>query len=243
MTPESINLNQLHGFIFLWYARFDVVAGLLGGNETVLSRDWYVGKEEYDSQQAALHPDDAEKQLALAMSIIRRSGLDMASLYAKLSRRLITMEEFLAQNDHLGQMMERVKHIVHSYDNSEYTVTSYPHQKPLNDDDIVNPYKPGGLHYGPLWPVNFVWLDYLGTVTMFKYQLLTTLGQSPSPEIESLAIEQCRLMEAIDRWPKKESGYIISFKNSLAVSSLFLQKDTQHTMWCRRKFVALEQNG
>lgn len=243
MTPESVNLNELHSPIFLWYARFDVVAGLLGGNETVLGREWYVGKEEYDGRQAALFPDHVPTQLAFAMSIIRRSGLDMASLYAKLPRGLISMDDFVTQNANLGQELEHVERILRSYDGSEYAVTSYPNQKPLTEEDIVNPYLPGGLHYGPLWAVNFVWLDYLGTATMFKYQSHMALGEPPMSELGRLSMEQCRLIESLERWPNKETGCIISFKNSLSVSALFLPKDEKHMMWCRRKFTAMEQNG
>ncbi|KAJ5485220.1 hypothetical protein N7539_005208 [Penicillium diatomitis] len=86
LTPDSSNMIDLHTNIFLWYARFDVVAGILAGTETILSRDWYIAKEQYDAQQAALYPDDPNKQLAYVASINRRFGLDMASLYAKLSR-------------------------------------------------------------------------------------------------------------------------------------------------------------
>lgn len=243
MTPESINLSELHSYIFIWYARFDVSAGLLGGNETILGREWYISKEEYDSEQAALYPDDVQKQLAFAMSIIRRSGLDMASLYAKHARRLISMEEFVAQNDTLSRTMDRVKDILHSYDDSEHRVTFYPHQQPLTDDDFVDPYLPGGFYQGPLWPANYVWLDYLGTVTMFKYQSLLALGHPPISEMQSLAKEQCRLIETFDRWPQKENGWIIPCKSSLALSGLFLPRDTKHTMWCRRNLALMEQNG
>lgn len=55
LTPESSNANELHTNIFLWYARFDVVVGILAGTETVLSRDWYMAKEQYDAEQAALY--------------------------------------------------------------------------------------------------------------------------------------------------------------------------------------------
>lgn len=243
MTPESINLSELHAYIFIWYARFDVSAGLLGGNETVLGREWYMSKEEYDAKQAALYPDDVQSQLSFAMSIVRRSGLDMASLYAKLSRRLISMDEFVAQNDALSRTMDRVKDILQSFKGSDHCVTFYPHKKPLADDDIVDPYLPGGFYQGPLWEVNFVWLDYLGTVTMFKYQSSMTLGYPPVSEMENLALELSRLMETIERWPQKENGWIISCKNTIGLSSLLLPKDERHIMWCRRKLAFMEQNG
>ncbi|RJE17066.1 C6 finger domain protein, partial [Aspergillus sclerotialis] len=78
---------------------------------------------------------------------------------------------------------------------------------------------------------------------MFKYQSHSALGHPPMSELEHLALEQCRLIETIERCPERESGCIISFKNSFAVSSLFLPKDERHIMWCRRKFALMEQNG
>ncbi|KAJ5081687.1 hypothetical protein NUU61_009951 [Penicillium alfredii] len=243
LTPESANLYELHNNIFLWYARFDVVAGILAGTETILSRDWYLAKEQYDAEQAALYPDDPSKQLALVASINRRFGLDMASLYAKLSRGLIPMDEFAVQNGLLGQTIERAKTILKGFNESEYTVRDYPHKQPLAQDDIVDPYVPGGLHRGPLWEINSAWIDILSTETMFKYQTMLALKQPLLPELQTLAFEQCRLIETIDRWPDKESGYCIAFKNSLGIASMFLPKDSKHQMWARRKMALMEQNG
>ena len=243
LTPESVTSNELHGYIFTWYARFDVVAGILAGNEMVLGREWYIAKEEHDAQQAAMYPGDARLQSSLSLSIVRRSGLDMASLYAKLSRGLISMDDFKTQNELLAQTYERVRRILKSFDHSDSTVTSYPHKEPLTDDDIVDPYVPGGLHHGPSWEINFAWIDYLGTATMFKLQSSLTLGHPPMSELAELAIEQCRMIETIERWPHRENGYMISFKNSLSIAALFLPKDEKHTMWCRRKLALMEQSG
>ncbi|PLB48007.1 putative Zn(II)2Cys6 transcription factor [Aspergillus steynii IBT 23096] len=243
LTPESACTNPLHHHIFLWYARFDVVAGIVAGNETVLGREWYIAKEEYDAEQAAMHPDDAGKQLALAASINRRFGLEMASLYAKLSRGMIPFDQFVAQNDQLELNLDRIKQILDQYNNSEFAVWDYPNKRPLTDEDIVDPYIPGRLHQGPLWDINIAWIDYYSTKAMFKYQSLLSVKKSSWEELGSLAIEQCRLIEAIERWPEKESGYIFAFKNSLGMASLFSPKDDKHVMWSRRKFALMEQNG
>lgn len=243
LTPESSNLIELHTNIFLWYARFDVVAGIVAGTEAILSRDWYMAKEQYDEEQAALYPDDAYKQLVLVASINRRFGLDMASLYAKLSRGMIPMDEFAVQNDKLGQTMERAKDILRKFDDSEYTVHSYPNKKPLTEDDIVDPYTPGAIHQGPLWDANYAWIDLLSTDTMFKYQSMLTLQQPLLPELAQLAFDQCRLIETMDRWPDKGNGHCIGFKNSIGMVSMFLPKDQKHQMWARRKIAMMEQNG
>lgn len=242
-TSESINTNETYRQIFSWYARFDVAAGILAGSETILSREWYISREEYDAEQALRYPNDIDKQLTYAASITRRIGLDMASLYAKLSHGMISMEEFMVQNDQLSQNLEYIKNILKQFDDSESAVTSYSHKVALTCDDIVDPYLPGGLYQGPLWDLNFAWIDLLSVTLMFYYQSYMTLQQPPPSELESLALEQCRLIETIDRWPDKPNGYFIGFKNSISLSSMFLPNDEKHRMWCRRKFAKMERNG
>ncbi|KKK22354.1 hypothetical protein P175DRAFT_0494478 [Aspergillus ochraceoroseus IBT 24754] len=242
LSPESASSDEIHRHIFVWYARFDVVAGILAANEVVLGREWYIKREEYDEQQAANDPDNIEKQLALASSINRRFGLEMASLYAKFSRGMIAIEDFIIQNTHLEQTLERMRGILEKF-NLEYKVQTYPNQQPLTKDDIVDPYIPGGLHYGPLWEVNFAWIDYYSTKAMFKYQSMLSLRQSSLEELQSLAYEQCRLIESVHRWPDKENGYVFGFKNSIGMVAMFLPKDSKHLMWSRRKFALMEQHG
>lgn len=243
LTPESSNTIELHTNIFLWYARFDIVVCIVAGTEAVLPRDWYIGKEQYDAEQAAQYPNDPAKQLALVASINRRFGLEMASLYARLSRGLIPMDQFVIQNQQLGQTIERAKNIIREFDDSEYTVRSYPNRQPLTEDDIVDPYVPGVLHTGPLWDANYAWIDLLSTELMFKYQTMLALRQPLLPELQNLAFEQCRLLETIDRWPNKGYGHCIGFKNSIGLASMFLTKDDKHQMWSRRKLAMMEHNG
>lgn len=243
LTPQSINRDEMHSHIFLWYSRFDLVAGILAGNEAVLGRDWYISKEQYDGEQAALYPHDAQKQIDFAVSINRRFGLDMASLYAKLSRGIISIDDFIVQNQNLSQTLERMKDILIALESPEHTVQSFPNRQPLTEDDPFDPYIPGSLSTGPLWRINFAWIDYLSTRTMFEYQSFLTLQQPSMFELQRLASEQCRLIETIDRWPEKENGYFFAFNNCLGIASILLPKDEKHIMWCRRKLVKMEQNG
>ncbi|KAL3474896.1 hypothetical protein BJX99DRAFT_230915 [Aspergillus californicus] len=242
LTPESASSDNIHRHLFEWYARFDIVAGLVSGNEMVLGREWYIAREEYDEREAAENPNDIEKQLALSSSINRRFGLDMASLYAKLSRGMIDFGDFIIQNDQLGQSLERIKEILDGFA-TQHVVQSYPNQIPLAEDDIVDPYVPGGLHYGPLWDVNFAWIDYYSTKAMFKFQFLSATQQGSMQELLYLSLEQIRLIESIERWPDKENGYVFGFKNSITMASIFLPRDHRHLMWSRRTFALMERNG
>jgi hypothetical protein len=243
ITPDSANVNELHENIFLWYARFDVIVGILAGTETVLGRDWYLAKEQYDAEQAALCPDDPSKQLAHVASINRRFGLDMASLYAKLSRGMLSMEEFAIQNEQLGRWLEQAKTILRTFDEYDYKVQQYPNKQPLTEDDVTDPYVPGGLHRDALWDFNYAWIDVLATDTMYKYQTMQVLKKPLLQEMQDLAQEQCRLIETMVRWPHKETGYCIMFKNSIAMVSMFLPSDPKYQMWSRRKLALMEQHG
>ncbi|KAJ6179620.1 hypothetical protein N7519_010081 [Penicillium mononematosum] len=243
LTPESANVNELHTNIFLWYSRFDVVVGILAGTETVLGRDWYLAKEQYDAEQAAIYPGDPSKQLALVASINRRFGLDMASLYAKLSRGMISMEQFAIQNEHLGQWLEQAKTILRGFDDYEYKVQHYPNKQPLTEDDVVDPYVPGILHRGPLWDINYAWIDVLAAETMYKFQTMQVLQQPLLQDLQELAKAQCRLIETMIRWPHKENGYCINFKNSIGMLGMFLPREHKYQMWTRRTLALLEQHG
>lgn len=208
----------------------------------VLGRDWYITREEHDAMEAASNPDDIEKQLAFTASINRRFGLDMASLYAKLSRGMIDFGEFMAENDKLGQSLEQIKDILSRFA-TEYVIQDYPDQTPLTEDDLVDPYVPGGLHYGPLWDANFAWIDYYSTKAMYRFQFLMTTQQGTMDELLALSYEQVRLIETIERWPDKEKGYIFGFKNSIGMASLFFPRDTRHLNWSRGIFARTERQG
>ncbi|KAJ5963836.1 uncharacterized protein N7479_003712 [Penicillium vulpinum] len=243
ITPESANTNELHTSIFLWYARFDVVVGILAGTETVLGRDWYLAKEQYDAEQAAIYPDDPSKQLALVASINRRFGLDMASLYAKLSRRMISMEQFAIQNEHLGQWLEQAKTILRTFDDYDYKVQKYPQKQPLTEDDVTDPYVPGVLYRGALWDFNYAWVDVLSTEIMYKFQTMQVLQQPLLQDLQELSKELCRLIETMIRWPQKENGYCLAFKNTIGMLGMFLPREHKYQMWARRRLALLEQNG
>jgi hypothetical protein len=78
---------------------------------------------------------------------------------------------------------------------------------------------------------------------MYRYQTMLVLGQNQLPDLLALAEEQCRLIETMDRWPHKDNGYCIMFKNSIGIASMFLPKEPKYQMWSRRKMALMEQNG
>lgn len=207
-----------------------------------MGREWYIAKEDHDALVAAHSPDDPDKQLALVESITRRFGLEMASLFAKLRRNMIQLDEFNRQSKYLEQTLDRLHGILELLRAPEWTVQEYPHRVPLTDDDMVDPYVPGGLLYGPYWDVNYAWIEYHSVKAMFKYQL-SSLTHSPMEELKVMEIEVCRLVETIHRWPDKENGYMFAFKNCFGLSAMLLHDNPKYVAWSRRKLALLEQNG
>lgn len=242
-TIDQVNEVDDDRNIFVWYCRFDVIAGLLAGNETRLSRDWYIVHENYHAQQALKSHNDPSKHLAFFSAQSRRFAMDMASLFAKLSRGEIPLDEFHAQNEQLVELIESMRSTLQHLHDPERTVQSYPNKEPLGVDDVVDPYIPGAFYQDSLWGLNLGWIDLFPTILMHRYQTCLVLQQDATAEFESLALEEFRLVETIRRWPSKPEGTMILLQSGIALSSMFLPKDHRHTMFARKILAVVEQNG
>jgi hypothetical protein len=243
LVPQNTAQTEIHRHLFIWHARLDVVAGLLAGSETILDREWYKAIEDYDIQQAARNPNDCDTQLRLLNSRTRLFAMDMASLYAKLSRGLISMDVFMVQIDRLGQIVDEMHCILEPFDNSDEAFIPKPAVPSLGLDDVLDTNMPCRFYKGSLWSVNFAWVDLLATELMFKYQSHLVVKQPDGPELQRLALEICHVVESITRWPEMEVGTIIAFHNCLPIMSMFLPRDPKHIKWSRRMIARLETNG
>jgi hypothetical protein len=242
-TIEEVNRVDPDKNIFMWYCRFDVVAGLLAGNETRLSREWYVAHENYHVQEALKAPNDPWVQVSLFSARSRRFAMDMASLFAKLSRGEIPLDEFHAQNQQLTEVIESMRATLQRVHDPERTVQSYPNKQPLGMDDIVDPYIPGAFYQDSLWHLNLGWVDFFPTILMHRFQTCLVSQQDAAAEFESLALEELRLIETIYRWPNKPDGTMIICQSGIALSAMFLPKDDRHMMFARKRLAVVEQNG
>lgn len=247
-TPANINETELGRRIFSWYARLDVVVGLMGGTQTQLERSWFEANEKWYSEQmnpAADNETDIQDTFAYFVAANRLIGVDMATLYAKLPVGQISVEDFHAENTKIAARVDEMKRLVESKNNALYRIQDYPEEKvrPLDDSDIVNPYVAGGLFSGKLWPLNHMWLDWYGIEQMMKYQLALMFQEPMPPELEQLSLEECRIYEAIDRWPDAPKGAVLGAHTTLGLSLLFLRKDERHTMWARKRVASVERQG
>jgi Fungal specific transcription factor domain/Fungal Zn(2)-Cys(6) binuclear cluster domain len=242
-TPQTILQTETGRQIFAWYSRFDVIAGLMGGNQTVLGREWYVKFQAYYEDQIDPEDFDIENSLAAASAATRLIGMDMAALFSQLPEGAISIQEFTEQNEKLSQRILHLRERIETLNDGYYTVHDFPDQQKLGPEDIVDPYKPGGLFKDEFWPLNYLWIDWYGVYQMHTLQTMTTLQQPVPPIMEALSLDQCRIFEAIERWPASPKGSILGAHESLAIASVFIKKDERHTMWCRRKMAAVGRKG
>ena len=243
-SPETIADTEVQRKILAWYARFDLFAGLMSGYETVLGREWMLAYERYYTHQSYLDPSNLDYKIESNIGKHRLMAMDMAILFAKLPRGAISIQDFMRENQLISENISRWKQELDPLLlNSEHLVMSYDGAPERDPNDIVDPYKPGGLYKGPLFSINFMLLDRCAVELMHKYQTSLMLKQPPPPDLESLALELLRIFETIDYWPDSPPGAVLPAQASLGIATLFLPKDDRHIMWCRRKLARMESMG
>ncbi|KAL8815435.1 MAG: hypothetical protein Q9223_005423 [Gallowayella weberi] len=241
---ESIMDNELRRKILSWYTRFDLFAGFMSGYETILGREWAAVNEGYLAEQAIRHPESIDCRIEAAVASHRVIALDMVMLFSKLPRGAITLEEFKLENEKIAMRIQDWKTSLEPLlSDDRYLVESFEGAREREEDDIVDPYRPGGLYQGPLWTLNFLRMDFLGMDITHTYQTALMLQQSPPPGLVNMALEMCRLFEAIQYWPGSTPGAILSAQAGLGIAVIFLPKTDRHISWCRRKLAAVESQG
>ena len=243
-SPASIVETDKRRKLLWWYSRFDLIASLLSSYAPTLSGEWYIAVHGYYREQSELFPEDIDLRIETMQSKHKLVALDMAILFSKLANKQISISEFMQEDQKLSEAIARGRTDLDPLTtNPEYLVRSFGDAPPLNSDDIVNPYVPGKLFTGPLWSMNFYFLDNIGLDLLHKHQLALVLQKQPPPELTELALEICRIFETIEYWPHGPPGAILSAHASLGIAVLFLPKDEKHTMWCRRKLASVESRG
>jgi Fungal specific transcription factor domain len=187
-TPQTILQSGTSRQIFAWYSRFDVIAGLMAGNDTVLGRKWYIEWQAYYEEQIDPEDFDIENSLAAASATARLIGMDMAALFSQLPQGLISIQEFMMQSEKLEQRILQLRERIEVLNDRYHTILEFPNQVPLTSDDIVNPYRPGGLFRDAFWPLNHSWIDWYGINQM--YTLSTTPACSASYEGSMLKLKK-----------------------------------------------------
>jgi hypothetical protein len=243
-TPQTVMEDEMTRVILGWYMRFDVFAGLMGGFETVLSREWFSYAQEFYRQQVLSEPANLDWKIESAIAKHRLVATDMSLLFAKKGKGEISHEQFVRENEEIGRRIEEWKSKMDpALQDSRYLVTDFSDARSLDPDDIINPYIPETLYGGPLYVMNMATIDWLSIDLMHKYQTALTMKTQPIAELEMKAYATCQLYEAIEFYPKSPPGAVLAIQASLGIALLFLPRDEKHAMWARRKLATIEANG
>lgn len=242
--PETITQDETRRKIAAWYIRFDLFAGIMGGGETKLSREWFAAVQEHYRRQSRDRPDDVSAKLEDFLCSSRLLATDSTLLLAGRKKGTVGDEEFETKTRELLQQYSDFGHTVETaFAEPSNFVKSFPNAPLPSEDDIVDYRDPKFLYGEELFTMNYVLLDFWAIDLNFKHQLAATLQQTPTPEMEALALKKCKMIEAIQQSGLGQKGALLGCQASLGIASVFLPKDKKHVDWCRRKFALIEQLG
>ncbi|KAG0649249.1 Transcriptional regulatory moc3 [Hyphodiscus hymeniophilus] len=235
-TPQTIMQSQLSRVILGWYMRFDVFAGLMGGFETVLSREWFSNVCDYTEQQLIKEPANLSWTIDLAVGQLRLIAMDMSLVFAKIGKGEITFDQFMGENKAIETRLQEWKTKMDpALQDSRYLVTDFTGARPVGPEDIVDPYIPGRIYKGPLYVMNVCLIDWYSINLMHSYQTALTTRSPLPPELGRVAYETCQLYEAIEFYPGSPSGVILALQASLGIACLFLPRDERHAMFVEER--------
>ncbi|CZT00813.1 related to C6 finger domain protein [Rhynchosporium graminicola] len=243
-TPETVMEDPLTRVILGWYMRFDVFAGLMGGFETVLSREWFSVSQEFFQDQVAKEPDVLDWKIESAIAQHRLVATDMSLLFVKRGKKELSDQQFMTENNAIARRIEEWKTMMDpALQDPRYLINDFPGARPLDPEDIVDPYMPGIIYHGPLWAMNVAMIDWYAIDMMHKYQTALTMQTQPSADLGAKAYATCQLFEAVEFWPGSPPGTVLACQASLGIACLFLPRDETHSMWARRKLATIESKG
>ena len=242
-TPEIIAQNEIRRQILSWYSRFDIFAGIMSGNETMLGREWFLSCGNFYREQSQKYPENMDYKIEMAISDHRLITIDMTLLFATFSQKLVTIDNFKIKNERLAERIlswKRQLDMLRTETKSSLDTIEAERNKLEN---IIDPHMPGGFHETDLLTLNFMLMDGYAIDLVHRYQGAQLLQQQVPPELRNMALEICRMVEAVDRWSEKLPGALLASQALLGLATMFLPKDDGHVMWCRLKLARIEGMG
>lgn len=241
-TPQTIVQSDFLLKLALWYTRFDLFVGLQSGGEAVLSKDWYTAVHECYVAKVRDNPDDMSYKYEERFAYSRIVAKDSSDLFARMSKGLLTPEEFMEQLPVVKSKVEGLlENIGSEFLDPTYKVKDIDGQP--GPDDIVNPFEPNIIWGDDLWTTNYILLDFWSINFMNDISTSMAFKKPFEPELTALAYKAAQLFEAMCAYSKAPHGAIIEAQVSFAISTLFLPKDEKTMQWCRRTFAKVESLG
>jgi hypothetical protein len=216
----------------------------MSGSHTALSRDWCTALYDFYEQAAASRPGDHRAFFKSMFSKTRVLAADVTLLFGARKRGTISDGQFVNEYKRLlSDFANTSETLAIAFAESAQFVTTFPDAPPPSNDDICDFREPGFLYAGDFAPMNFVLMDFWSVELTFKYQVCLAQGQVPSQECRALALQLCKMFEALQYGDSGPVGGIVATQAGLGLASLCLPHDEKHTWWLRQKFAAVEECG
>lgn len=245
-----------------WYTRFDLYGALIGGYRSTLPEAWIKYPHDYNVQMAesVLGMKDVDEstfyrlKINKAVTQLRTVSFELANLTSDITKGRISWEQFLVEEKKLAVRIDAWETGMDpDLLNTNFAVTDFTGAPPRDPDDIVDPYEPGLLLRGELWPMNILRQDHLGVMIMLKYlnfnfaqAMGLPSGKEGSPEhkaLQGIAHRTCQFFEAIEYWPGSPKGSVIASQACLGIAPLLLPKEPKYMNWFKKKMAVVECNG
>jgi hypothetical protein len=216
----------------------------MSGSHTALSRDWCIALHDFYRQEAAVRTGDHRAFFKSMFSKTRVLAADVTFLFGARKRATISDGQFVNEYKRLlSEFATTTETLETALKDSAQFVTELSDAPPPSQDDICDFREPGFLYAGDFAPMNFVLMDFWSVELTFKYQVCLTQVQIPSQECRTLALQLCKMFEALQYGDPGPVGGIVGAQAGLGLASLCLPNDEKHTWWLRRKFAAVEECG
>lgn len=246
-------------YIFDWFARIDLIAGLIAGSEVSLERDWFASATTWYEAQYKKEESEFQHALAFLFANLRLLSFDMARIFANA----MTSSNFNEQVASISQRLDGMRLDIQALHDTSYTVTEF--EEDSSDEQEGSPAAFDSrvpLFRDHLWPLNQVWLAWYGSQQLLIYQTTllsraqaaaaqgaesflsshTTTDELP-PALEHLSAIQCQIYEAIDQWSEAPEGAVLGCHTTMALATVFLRREPKYIMWARQKLANVESIG
>jgi len=236
--------SETHRKIIAWYIRFDLFAGLMSGNETVLGREWHVACADFYARQARDKPKDLNSLFEARFSKSRLVAVDIAILFARKQKGISDDESFGKDVTRLMLDLEKMGNdLENAFSDTRKFVSDFPHAPAQKLDDVVDSTDPNFLWADELFTWNFILIDFWAILLLFQSQVAQFNPVISGEEVVGTARKICKMFEALQYCGKDTKGMILGVQASLGMAATCLPKDQKTMMWCRRKYAAIEQCG
>lgn len=241
-TPQSMIQDDVANKILEWYIRFDLFVGFISGTDGHLGKEWYEAQHRYYQKQVRDNPNDLGYKWDERNACERTMAKDVSKLFHSRSRATIEEREF---NDEANALNRRFVSLYRDIPPAILDSSKVLKDLPGSLSLVVDSEHEWGevtIYGDDLWPTNHMFVHFWTLELMFNQQLAMLQRKPPPPDIAVLAFKICQMFEAVElRDPVP--GAVLGVHAASGMASVFLRKEPQLTMWCRRKQALIESKG